>query len=66
MFLQNDPWFHIRDVVDDFNRNMEERLTPGKFLVVDEIMSMWLGKDGKYAVEGITRYASRHQDHEEA
>ena len=39
--------------MEDFNRNMEVILIPGKFLVVDEIMSMWLGKDGKYAVEGM-------------
>ena len=39
--------------MQDFNENMVERLTPGKFLVVDEIMSMWLGKDGKYSVEGL-------------
>ena len=32
---------------------MTSTLRPGKFLVVDEIMSMWLGKDGKYYVEGL-------------
>ena len=38
--------------MDSFGKNMCAVLDPGKIPVVDEIMSMWLGKDGKYSAEG--------------
>ena len=48
-----DPWEPIRPFVDAFNANRAKSVTPGRVLTVDEVMSMWLGLDGDYAVEGL-------------
>jgi hypothetical protein len=49
----NDKWWEIRALIEAFNSNRATTIVPGKYLVIDEIMSMWLGLDGVYAVEGI-------------
>lgn len=48
-----DPWGAIRPFIKAFNENRQEKVTPGGTLTVDEVMSMWLGLDSEYAVEGI-------------
>jgi hypothetical protein len=40
-----DPWFPIRDFVLQYNEVRKKLITPGTFIVVDECMSMWHGKD---------------------
>jgi hypothetical protein len=47
-----DKWLPIRPFVDAFNKCRREHVKPGEILVVDELMSMWYGLDGKYALEG--------------
>jgi len=48
-----DPWGSIRPFIEAFNENRRKKVIPGRVLTVDEVMSMWLGLDGNYAVEGI-------------
>ena len=48
-----DPWGAIRPFVDAFNTCRSQCVTPGRVITVDEVMSMWLGLDGQYAVEGL-------------
>jgi hypothetical protein len=48
-----DPWGAIRPFVDAFNYTRSKCITPGRCITVDEVMSMWLGLDGDYAVEGL-------------
>jgi hypothetical protein len=48
-----DPWAPIRPFVDAFNGTRVKNFTPGRVLTVDEVMSMWYGLDGDYAVEGL-------------
>jgi hypothetical protein len=47
-----DPWGAIRPFVNA-NTCRSKCVTPGRVLTVDEVMSMWLGLDGEYAVEGL-------------
>lgn len=48
-----DPWHPVREFLNAFNENMQDVLTPGKFLTVDEIMSRWLGLESQHAAEGL-------------
>jgi hypothetical protein len=38
-----DPLYQIRSTIDAFNDHMEQRIEPGKYLVIDESMNQWLG-----------------------
>jgi hypothetical protein len=51
--VDTDPWGMIRPFIDAFNANRARSVTPGGVLTVDEVMSMWLGLDSEYAVEGL-------------
>lgn len=48
-----DPWYQVRELVEEFNLTMPKAFKPGKFIVVDEIMSAWKGLSGQYALDGI-------------
>lgn len=48
-----DPWWPIRPFIEAFNESRKVVITPGAFLTVDEIMSMWYGKEQTSTVEGI-------------
>ena len=47
-----DKWYQIREVVDEFNKTMPAAFIPGKFIVVDEMMSAWKGLSGEYRCDG--------------
>ncbi len=49
----SDHWAEIRPLIDGFNNAREKNFEPGKVLCVDECMSAWRGKNGKYCVEGM-------------
>lgn len=48
----DDAWCQVRALVNAFNQHRADEISPGEYLCVDECMSMWLGKDKKYAEEG--------------
>lgn len=50
---ENDPWYQVRELIDEFNSNMVASFKPGKFIVVDEIMSAWKGLSGEFQLDGI-------------
>ncbi|KAL3914376.1 MAG: hypothetical protein SGPRY_007648, partial [Prymnesium sp.] len=44
--LQADSWAFVRPLVDGFNQNRKENVTPGWLLTVDESMVAWRGRVG--------------------
>jgi hypothetical protein len=48
-----DPWQPVRPLITAFNSNRRTKVLPGNMLVVDECMSAWRGRSGKYCVEGM-------------
>jgi len=46
-------WRQINGFVDAFNDNRLTAVIPGAVMTVDESMSMWLGQDGDWTVEGM-------------
>jgi hypothetical protein len=38
----NDPLYQIRATLDAFNDHLKDRLTPGKYLIIDETINQWL------------------------
>ena len=48
----DDAWAQPRAFVNAFNHHMQDAVSPGDELCVDEAMAMWLGRDKKYAAEG--------------
>ncbi|EGZ11818.1 hypothetical protein PHYSODRAFT_444785, partial [Phytophthora sojae] len=49
----DDPWKSIRPLIDGFNSRRRDVVSPGEILCVDECMSAWQGKEGKYCHDGI-------------
>ena len=49
----NDPWFKVRSFVEEFNKIREKVLHVGQHIVVDELMSSWLGVPSQFNVDGI-------------
>ncbi len=47
-----DPWLPIFPFIDAFNANRVKLIRPGLYIVVDEIMSGWEGKELKYHPDG--------------
>ncbi|KAL1933931.1 hypothetical protein VTP01DRAFT_8021 [Rhizomucor pusillus] len=41
---QQDPLYQIRGFLRTYNANLQDALTPGRYLCVDESMNQWLGK----------------------
>jgi hypothetical protein len=61
-FLQEDPWQNVRILIDSFNENRRTGFSPGRNIVVDEVMSAWKGQEGKYAASGaphVTKIARK-------
>lgn len=48
-----DMWYEVRELIHEFNSNMEKSFYPGKFLTVDEIMSAWKGLSCQFTAMGI-------------
>ena len=51
--LAADPWLPIQTVIDAFNTCRETVLSPGTNILLDEIMSSWLGSEAKYSMGGV-------------
>ncbi|GMF59478.1 unnamed protein product [Phytophthora fragariaefolia] len=49
----DDPWKSIRPLIDGFNSRRRDVVSLGEILCVDECMSAWQGKEGKYCYDGI-------------
>lgn len=49
----DDPWRLVRPLIDAYNNNRKNNVVPGPTIVVDELMSMWYGRDGEYSTEGL-------------
>ena len=48
-----DAWTPIRPFFNAFNERRMEVIEPGRVIVVNECMSEWQGKNGKYHAEGM-------------
>ncbi|GMF65594.1 unnamed protein product [Phytophthora lilii] len=51
--VEGDPWMPIRPFLDGFNERRLQVVSPGSVLCVDESMSAWKGREGKYCYDGI-------------
>ncbi|KAL1928506.1 hypothetical protein VTP01DRAFT_2862 [Rhizomucor pusillus] len=51
---QEDPLYQIRGFLWAYNANLQDALTPGRYLSVDESMNQWLGK-GKPNIKNFPR-----------
>jgi len=49
----DDPWSPVRPFLKAFNIQRRSKFVSGELLVVDECMSAWHGRQGKYCHEGI-------------
>ncbi|OWY95099.1 hypothetical protein PHMEG_00034987, partial [Phytophthora megakarya] len=52
-YLSDDPWKPIRLGVDRFNARRKDFVSPGNLLCVDECISAWKGREGKYCHDGL-------------
>jgi hypothetical protein len=50
---ERDKWWRVRGLIEAFNDRMAYVYEPSEFVTVDELMSVWLGKDGAYYAEGL-------------
>ncbi|GMF26894.1 unnamed protein product [Phytophthora lilii] len=51
--VEGDPWMPIRPFLDGFNERRLQVVSPGSVLCVDESMSAWKSREGKYCHDGI-------------
>eukprot|EP00731_Ephydatia_muelleri_P001696 Em0001g1696a len=51
--LLENPWLPVQCFIDGFNATRVKYVNPGTYLLIDEIMSPWLGLDADYAMNGV-------------
>ena len=51
--LLHNPWLPVQCFIDAFNTNRTKVVSPGTFILLDEIMSSWLGLEAEYSLNGI-------------
>ena len=51
--LLHNPWLPVQCFIDAFNTNGTKVASPGTFILLDEIMSSWLGLEADYSLNGI-------------
>lgn len=51
--LLENPWLPVQCFIDGFNATCVKYVNPGTYLLIDEIMSPWLGLDANYAMNGV-------------
>ena len=51
--LLHNPWLPMQCFIDAFNTNRTKVVTPGTFILLDEIRSSWLGLEADYYLNGI-------------
>ena len=51
--LVKNPWLPVQCFIDAFNANRNKIISPGSYLVLDEIMSSWVGLDANFSLHGI-------------
>eukprot|EP00731_Ephydatia_muelleri_P001846 Em0001g1846a len=51
--LLHNPWLPVQCFIDAFNTNQTKIVSPGTFILLDEIMSSWLGLEADYSLNGI-------------
>lgn len=49
----NDRWWKIRELINDFNSRLLAFFTPGTRFCLDESVSMWYGKQGRFSEAGL-------------
>ena len=50
---RGDKWSPVRGLFAAFNRTRAQNVSPGTFIIVDESMSAWRGKDGNFCSDGL-------------
>ena len=51
--LLHNPWLPEQCFIDAFNTNRTKVVSPGTFILLDEIMSSWLGLEADYSLNDI-------------
>ena len=51
--LLHNPWLPAQCFIDAFNTNRTKVVSPGTFILLDEIMSSWLDLKADYSLNGI-------------
>jgi hypothetical protein len=50
--MNDDPWAELRPFYDEVNKTLENAITPGATIVIDESMSSWHGLSTSFDAEG--------------
>ena len=50
--MNDDPWAELRPFYDEVNNTLENAITPGATIVIDESMSSWHGLSTSFDAEG--------------
>ena len=50
---EGDKWAPVRGLFASFNQTRAQNVSPGPFIIVDESMSAWRGKDGNFCSDGL-------------
>ena len=50
--MHDDPWAELRPFYDEVNKTLENAITPGATIVIDESMSSWHGLSTNFDAEG--------------